>query len=123
MALERQNPLPVGRYWVDILQKHVPDFNDFLRRVGRSIHVEQTKEHLDATGGGVTSFLFTNTNPLVPWDNTKFGFPNIGTNVTDLDQTGQVPDTPPLFGDWGIGDLTVPILLLAAFWLLSGGLG
>lgn len=123
MALERQNPLPVGRYWVDILQKHVPDFNDFLRTMNRGIMVEQTKEHLTASGGGVTSYLFRNSNPLVPWDSTKFGFPNIATGITDLDQTGQVPDAPPLFGDWGIGDLTVPILLLAAFWLLSGGLG
>jgi len=121
MALERGNPLPVGRYWIDILQKYVPDFNDFLSRVGRSIHVEQTKEHLNASGGGVTSFLFTNTNPLVPWDNTKFGYPNIGTGITDLDQTGQVPDPAPLFGDLGIGDLTLPLLILAAVWLLSLG--
>ncbi|MFA5053620.1 MAG: hypothetical protein WC565_06165 [Parcubacteria group bacterium] len=121
MALVKQNPLPVGRYWVDILQKHVPDFNDFARIMNRGIHIEQTKEHLDASGGGVTSYLFVNKNPLVPWDHTKYGWPNDATGITDLDQTGQVPDPAPLFGDLGIGDLTLPLFLLAALWLLSLG--
>lgn len=116
MALERRNPLPTGRYWVDIQAKYVADFTDFLRKVGRGIMVVQTKERTDpfTTGGGTTSYLFEVKDPLIWWDQSKFGFPTIGTGITDLDQTGQVPAPEPLFGGGGSGDWVVPALVLAA---------
>lgn len=121
MSLERRNPLPVGRYWVDIRARYVPDFTDFLRIVGRGIMVIQTKERTDpfTTGGANTGYLFEVKNPLIPWDNTKYGYPNIATGIKDLDETGQVPTPEPLFpNNWGEG-LTPIVLLLLAAWGLS----
>lgn len=121
MALVRQNPLPVGRYWIDIPQQYIKDWQDFLRTMNRGIMVEQTKEHLNTDGTGVTSYLFRNTNPLVPWNYLYFGWPNDATGITDLDQTAQVPGPEaPLFGDWSFAEgLSIPLLILAALWMLG----
>lgn len=121
MALERRNPLPLGRYWVDIQRKYVPDFDNFLRIVGRGIFVRQTKEREDphTTGGANTGYLFDVLDPLIPWDSTRYGYPTIATNITDLDQTGQVPTAEPLIpANWGEG-LGPAILLALAVWALS----
>lgn len=119
MALEKRNPLPLGRYWVDIPAKHLSDFQQFLGLVSRGIFVAQTKEHEDpfTTNGKITTYLFDVRDPLIPWDNTKYGWPTIATGVTDIDQTVQVPAAEPLFGS--PNDWTTPILILAAIYLLG----
>jgi hypothetical protein len=120
MAREKRNPLPLGRYWVDIRKEYVPDFTELLRIVGRGIVVMQNREREDpfSTAGGNTGYLFEVRDPLIPWDSTKFGYPNIATGMTDLDQTGQVPAAEPLFGS-SSSDWTTPLLILAAVYLLG----
>lgn len=116
MAQVRTNPLPVGRYWATIPQRYVPNFTEFLRIVGRGIMVIQSKEYSDMSGTiQSTGYLFEVRNPLIPWDSTKYGWPNSATGITDLDQTGTVPAAEPLF-DFGS---VSPWLLLAAAWALS----
>lgn len=122
MATERRNPLPLGSYWVDIQQRYLPDFQAFLGIVGRGIFVRQTKEREDpfTTGGRNTGYLFDVRDPLISWDSTKFGYPNIATGITDLDQTGTVPAPEPLLPSLasfeGAGNV---VLILAALWALS----
>jgi hypothetical protein len=124
MALERRNPLPMGRYWVDIQAKYVPEFDAFLRTVSRGIMVFETKERVDPfhTTGGNTGYLFEVKDPLVYWDHTKFGYPTIATGITSLDDTGQVPTPEPLIppdllsAGEGFGKAA---LILGALWLLS----
>jgi hypothetical protein len=121
MALEKRNPLPLGRYWVDIQAKYVPDFQQFLGIVGRGIFVAQTKEREDpfTTAGKNTGYLFDVRDPLISWDATKYGYPTIGTGITDLDQTGTVPAAEPLIPPGTFGDLSGSLLILAALWLLA----
>lgn len=119
MALEKRQPLPLGRYWADIPEKYLPEFQRFLGIVSRGIFVAQTKEHEDpfTTGGKITTYLFDVRDPLIPWDNTKYGWPTIATGVTDIDQTVQVPAAEPLFGS--ASDWTTPLLILAAAYFLG----
>ncbi len=121
MALEKRLPLPLGRYWVDIQKKFLPDFHQFLGIVKRGIVVIQTKEREDpfTTGGANTGFLFEVHDPLIPWDSTKFGYPNTAKGITDLDQTGQVPDAEPLIPPGSFEGLGTAAVILAALWALS----
>lgn len=119
MTQVKQNPLPVGRYWVDIREKYVPDFTAFLRIVGRGIMVIQTKEREDpfTTGGKNTGYLFEVRNPLIPWDSTKFGWPNTADGILDLDATGTVPSAQSTLPSWfnvDAGQLGNGILVLLA---------
>lgn len=118
MALVRQNPLPVGRYWATIQQRYVPDFQSFLRTVGRGIMVVQAKEYSDMSGTvQSTGYLFEVKNPLIPWDNTKYGWPSDATGITDLDQTGTVPSaqsTLPSWFSWDAETLGNGVLVLLA---------
>jgi hypothetical protein len=119
MTVERRNPVPLGRYWVDIPQAKVPDFDAFLRDHGRGIFVMQTKE-TSAFSSSVTSYLFEIRDPLIWWNQSKFGFPTIATGINDLDQTAQVPAPEPVLPSLpsfeGIGNA---VLVLGALWLLS----
>lgn len=121
MAVERRNPLPMGRYWVDIPAAKVDDFNKWLGIMSRGIFVAQTKE-TGAFGSSVTSYLFDVRDPLIYWEQGKYGFPTIGTGITDLDQTGQVPAPEPIIPPSvlpGLEGLGNAVLLLAALWLLA----
>ena len=122
MAVEKRNPLPLGRYWVDIRQQYLPEFQALLGQVGRGIFVIQTKEREDpfTTGGRNTGYLFDVRDPLIPWDATKYGYPTIATGITDLDQTGQVPAPEPLLPSLGSFEgAGTALLILAALWALS----
>ena len=123
MAVERRNPLPMGRYWVDIPQPKVDDFNKWLGTMSRAIHVASTKE-TGAFGRGVTSYLFDVRDPLVYWEHGKYGYPTIGTGITDLDQTGNVPAPEPLIPDLpsmpSLEGFGTAALIIAALYFLAG---
>lgn len=128
MAQEKRNPLPVGRYYVNIPAKHVADFSEFLRIVGRGIFIREKKETVDPFApvwdplkGAAIAYLFEVRNPLIPWDNTKFGWPTIANHVTSLSEMDQVPDYEPpwTLPSGGLGDVTTLALVALALWALS----
>ena len=121
MALERRNPLPVGRYAVSIQKRFVPEFTRFLGIVGRGIYLRQESYSVDPfTKQATINYLFDVLNPLIPWDSTKYGYPTIATGITELSQIDNVPgyslmnELPEGTTDW-----FKPLLVLAALYLLG----
>jgi hypothetical protein len=62
MTLESKNPLPIGRYWVDVPEVNLPDFQAWLADRPTQIHVESTDQALS----DLTWYLFEVKSP-VPW--------------------------------------------------------
>lgn len=97
MALERRNPVPVGRYWLDVPASKVEDFNGFLKSNSERIHVENTE------GTDVVFYIFSVSEP-VQWFAANFGFPEIaGANVQSKADAVQTPDLPPSAADTAEG--------------------
>lgn len=91
-AVERTNPLPAGRYWIDVFAPDTDTFNAWLSSNTATIKVIST-QHFDANSGGPPRdwILFQVTAPT-PWHGP--GFPTIAdASVTSSDDTAQKP--PP----------------------------
>lgn len=76
MAVERSNPLPVGRYWVDIPPSDTLSFN-----IWKQTHRDLVKVRAVSTGAnGWEWHLFDVLSPVLwgPW-----GFPNIADEGVD----------------------------------------
>lgn len=90
MAIERRNPLPKGKYWIDTFGDNRLKFADFLKSSG--VHVDATQSFDSEPPRDW--FLFTVSNPI-PFDAKAFGFPTIATpDVKSADDTIQKPDLP-----------------------------
>lgn len=90
-AVERQNPLPAGRYWVDVFQNDSDTFGAWLSSNKATVRV-RTTEHFDSDPAR-DWYLFEVSVPT-PWHGP--GFPTIaGPNVTTSSDTAQRPDPPP----------------------------
>ncbi len=93
MALERRNPVPVGRYWIDVQNSKTDEFNGFLASHSKSIHTDTT-EGDSSEEGGTTFYIFKVLTP-VTWLPVNFGFPTIaGPEVKSKSDTVQRPDLP-----------------------------
>ena len=85
MAVERSNPLPVGRYWVDVPAASRESFQEWLK-----VHREHTNVRATESNEELDWYLFDVTTP-VPWEGP--GFPSIaGDAVEDRDDTVDKPD-------------------------------
>jgi len=93
-ALERRNPLPPGRYWVDVFQSKATAFNAWLARQKDSVRVETTESYpgdLDRAYESRDWVLFRVLAP-VPWEGP--GLPTVAdAGVRTSDDTVQKP--PP----------------------------
>lgn len=107
MAIERRNPLPVGRYWVDVFEPDMAGFREWLAsHRGERIYVERSSLHEDQLGPGGSLFsepqvrewvLFRVLHP-VPWQGP--GYPTIATEGIDhSSDTVQRPPPPRTLGD------------------------
>lgn len=113
MAIERRNPVPKGRYWVDVIDtKSYPGarlfFSAWLAR-NRSAVVVVKKESYGSliTGAARDWYLFDVMTP-VTWEKGQgFGLPTIVRSaenpkapvVTTAADTGVRPPPPPPFSD------------------------
>lgn len=89
-AIERRNPLPVGRYWVDVFTSKEAAFQNWLRAHKAEVQVisAETFEPIDDYEGRVWR-LFKTTAP-VPWEGP--GLPTIaGPDVNSSADTAQRP--------------------------------
>lgn len=71
MAQERRQPLPVGRYWLDVRPGFLDTFRAWAASNPTRIALERSEAH-----GGVTFFLFNVLKPT-RFDQRSFGFPTI----------------------------------------------
>ena len=118
--LERKNPLPVGRYWVDVPGSYLGTFQAWLADRQEQIHVDATGERqasgtLTSPGVSITWYAFTVKSP-VPWFGP--GTPTIAdSSITSIDDTVSRPPPPPSFIDQMFGASgTVPTIAKYALW-------
>lgn len=96
MTLQREvNPLPPGRYWLDVFEQpegQTEEFLEFTR--GGLVDVESTEEFpADGTTPRRTFFLFRVKEPGAVFNAEKFGFPNIAPdNIKSSADTALVPE-------------------------------
>lgn len=110
MTLERRNPLPIGRYWQEVVE--LPDkpdarakFANWLSRNKTSVHAESTEDHSDEDPPGVF-YVIVVTAPTI-WEGP--GYPTIAsTTVKSRDDVVRKPDPTPSVADQvsGIADKT-----------------
>lgn len=103
MAIERRNPLPPGRYWVDIFDTDEPfgggplGFNIWLMQNSSSVTLlkrEQTSSRL-ATGVAGWWYLFDVTRPVIWPRNKRFGLPTIVSPAATPTAQDTVQRPPP----------------------------
>lgn len=88
MTLERRNPLPAGRYWIDVVSAKQDEFTGYLAAMGDRVHVEATE------AGEPLWFLFQVKTPI-PWFPINFGFPTIApASIKSKADTVSRPDLP-----------------------------
>jgi hypothetical protein len=110
MALERRNPLPAGRYWIDVVGNNIFIMEGWLKAVGPFAHVENQNltpqkgtppdgapvlPGPDAAGNFIPEiiwYLFTTSKPL-PWISQALGFPNVAT--ADVHTKADTASRPP----------------------------
>jgi hypothetical protein len=102
MTVERQNPLPIGRYWLDLVgPEKLARFEGAVKGLNEAhpdiIHVINTAHH-DATVVPAAPqrdwVLFEITSPAI-WDHENIGDPTIaGPDVTAESDTVQRPPEP-----------------------------
>lgn len=98
--LQRQNPLPIGRYWQDIFASKWPSFHQWLKDNASKIHVEVTEstaktagDVLDSDGNEAREFVIFTVKSPVTWDQKSWGFPTVATpDVKSSRDTVQRPD-------------------------------
>jgi hypothetical protein len=86
MAIERRNPLPVGKYWVDVFEPHIPDFRMWLDKHEDSIKIEKQENFPFADGPYPPHnwYLFSVLSET-PWEGP--GFPDIATEERESKDT------------------------------------
>jgi len=90
-AVERKNPLPAGRYWVDVFAKDSDAFGAWLNSNKATVQV-RTTEHFDSDP--VRDWYLFEVSVPTPWQGP--GFPTIaGPHVTSSSDTAQRPDPVP----------------------------
>lgn len=121
MTLERKNPLPTGRYWVDVPSGDLSTFQTWLAERPTQIRVDATAEReaqsitLFGTGSKITWYQFTVLSP-VPWFGP--GTPTIATeDIVSIDDTVTRPPPEPGFLDQLLGASgSVPVAAKYAIW-------
>ena len=74
-ALERRNPLPPGRYWIDVFEQHSAAFAAWLGRQAGKVRVESTERFAANAGGPAREFVLFQVLEGVPWEGP--GLPTI----------------------------------------------
>lgn len=82
MALERRNPVPVGRYWVDVQEKDNSTWHDWLMLHKDVVIVLKSEPYSD----NATWWYLFEVNQPVEWKGP--GFPTIDEGAQSIDDTG-----------------------------------
>lgn len=146
MTIERRNPLPAGRYWIDVVGDNFYVMEGWLKAVAPFVQVEN--QHLtpatgfdpgagppllpgpDAVANSTPRIMFYifRTSKALPWVGAVLGFPNIaGPQIQTQADTTARPPTPkgPLddfFQNLPSGEGLGALALLGALaWFEFGG--
>ena len=88
-TLERRNPLPAGRYWIDLFAQDSDAWLDWRKRNASSVGIEAT-EHINSEPP--RDFIIFHVTAPVSWEGP--GYPNVADkSVQSSNDTAQRP--PP----------------------------
>lgn len=124
MTIERRNPLPVGRYWVDVIgDDAIRKFDGWLVQHSFTVHVEKT-QHDDGSilmGRPPSNWVLFSVESPTKWEGP--GLPTVASpDVRSKDDTVQKPPPEPdplsSFSDFFSGGAG-PLIALGLLWWLS----
>jgi hypothetical protein len=122
MALEKRDPLPVGRYWIDVTNEHETLFETWTLHDGVYVLKSTPLEDSIATEAG-TWYLFETKVPT-PWGMAPtLGWPTIAdASVQSKPDTADAPEVeqPTLedfFGGIQSGASMLLLVLVAGYFL------
>jgi hypothetical protein len=111
MKLERRNPIPPGRYWIDVIGKeNIDDFGAWIIEMQGAVRLVTSTEDTESEPPQLWA-LFEVPEGRSPFlDQQKFGFPTTAPegvkNKEDTEQGGDDDDD-------GAGDVSKAIKILA----------
>jgi hypothetical protein len=130
MTLQRKNPLPDGRYWVDVFGDKRAPMAKWFKAFGPTGVLVRTNESFAGTGANARDwYLFevAQKYPTVPviWDVAQYGYPTIaGPEVKSSADTAQTPEVTQgvegLLQSAGLEAGTTPQTGLLPWWVLPG---
>ena len=100
MALVRTQPLPAGRYWIDVRGEQLDAWMAWIKANPGTVTVEHA-EPVEVTpfigpAVGITFFIFSTARPL-QFDQRLFGFPSSApADIKSANDTAQRPPTPSI---------------------------
>lgn len=92
MALERENPLPVGVYWLDVWEKDQAMFRKWLADNREKVEVIRTASHKRTSEYPARDWYLFKTHEPVRWEGP--GFPTIATEDLQEHETADRPPPP-----------------------------
>lgn len=100
MALVRTQPLPAGRYWIDVRGAQLDAWMAWIAANPGTVTVEHAQpvevQPFDGPAIGITFFIFSTSRPL-QFDQKTFGFPSsAGPDVHNAADTAQRPPVPTI---------------------------
>lgn len=93
MAQVRTQPLPAGRYWLDVPITQLDPWMLWVRSNPQTVSIEHS-EVAGSPAAGLTFFIFRTSKPM-RFDQRSFGFPSLaGPEIQTANDTVQRPPTP-----------------------------
>jgi hypothetical protein len=97
-AVERRNPLPIGRYWVDVFAKDSDAFTQWTKRNTDRLKIRGTEHFANDDAALVRDWMLFEVLSPVPWEGP--GFPTVAdASVTSSSDTSDRPPPPPAVVD------------------------
>lgn len=116
-ALQRQDPLPIGTYWIDVIDtQHQQDFAAWLVLNAKTVKVLNSEHFpendwpdcssLDPTTGGCwpsRDWVKFEVSAPTKWDAVEFGFPNIIKPSEKIETSADTASNPDFSDNCDIG--------------------
>lgn len=92
-TLMRDNPLPIGRYWIDVFGDNRDKLALWFRQNRDTVDALTTESFDKNPGGPARDFYIFRVKAPTTFEAVTFGFPTVaGSNVQSSDDTVQRPD-------------------------------
>lgn len=119
MTQERRNPIPVGRYWLDLSEAGALRFSQWRDMYSGYVQIE-TSQRTDDSGREFVIFNVLLATPRWP-DDFGLGFPSVApAGVRTLADVLATPKpNMKSWWDFDLSDLGGPLVLVGLVWFMS----
>lgn len=91
-TLMRQNPLPAGRYWIDVFGDNRDKMSSWVTTQVGAVKVQDTESFDETSDFPARDFYIFQVVSPAPWDAVTFGYPTLADSaVQSSDDTVQKP--------------------------------